>query len=127
MNRKTTLLVVEDDVRVRRFMARILKENGFRLIEATGAAEALEILRTEADAIDLVITDIVMPRMGGLDLAAELERSYPDLRILYVSGYAASVAVAGIAQRSPHLVLLKPFTAEILLDSVRRLCARGEK
>jgi two-component system, cell cycle sensor histidine kinase and response regulator CckA len=127
MNRQTTLLVVEDDSSVRRFIVRSLKDNGFRVIEAAGAAESLEILRSEADAIDLVITDVVMPRMGGLDLAAELDRQYPGLKILYVSGYTASIAIAGIAQRSPHLVLLKPFTEEMLLDRVRRLCSRGEE
>jgi DNA-binding NtrC family response regulator len=127
MKREPTLLVVDDDVGVRRFIVRSLKDNGFRVIEAAEAAEGLEILRTEAGAIDLVITDVVMPRMGGLDLAAELDRCYPDLKILYISGYTDSIAIAGIAQRAPHLVLLKPFTKEMLLDSVRRLCSRVEE
>jgi len=127
MNEETTLLVVEDDRSARRFIVRTLTANGFRVIEAPGAEECLEILRTEAGAVDLVITDLVMPRMGGLDLAAELGRRCPQLKILYISGYTASIAIAGIAQRLPHMVLLKPFTEEMLLDRIRRSCSRGEE
>ena len=63
-----------------------------------------------------------MPHIGGLDLAAELGRRYPDLKVLYISEYGTAIATQGIAFAAPDLVLLKPFTEEMLLDRVRHLC-----
>jgi CheY-like chemotaxis protein len=123
MKHQPVLLVVEDDAAVRRFTTLVLESNGYQVIAAAAAAECLAILESRAVAIDLVITDVVMPRMGGLDLAAELDRRYPDLKILYISGYSASIAVQGVASKAPYLVLPKPFTEEELIARVRQLCS----
>ena len=123
MKDSPVLLVVEDDAAVRRFTARILEINGYKVIATAAAADCLWILQSGKRAIDLAIIDIIMPRMGGLDLGAELDRLYPDLKILYISGYSASIAVQALAQNSPRLVLSKPFTEEELITRVRLLCS----
>ena len=124
MKQKPIVLVVDDDPKVRRFVARTLQANEFDVTETDNAMECLELLQSREGAIDLVITDLVMPHMGGLDLTSEISRRYPDLKILYMSGYGASVAVQGITYQTPENMLLKPFTEEMLVDRVRGLCER---
>lgn len=125
MKQKPIVLVVDDDPQVRRFVARILQANEFDVTETGTAMECLEVLQSRAGAIDLVIADLVMPHMGGLDLTAAISRGYPDLKILYMSGYGASVAVQVITYKAPENMLLNPFTEEMLVDRVRGLCERN--
>lgn len=124
MKQKPVVLVVDDDLKVRRFVTRILEANDFDVTEAGTAMECLEVLQSREGAIDVLIADLVMPHMGGLDLTAEISRRYPNLKVLYMSGYGSSVAVQSIAYRAPEGILLKPFTEEMLVDRVRGLCQR---
>jgi len=123
MNHELVLLVVEDDAAVRRFTAMVLENSGYQVIAVDTAANCIQILEGRAGAIDLVITDLMMPGMGGLELGAELALRYPEVKILYISGYCTSIAVQGIAHIAPHLVLAKPFTSEELILRVSRLCS----
>jgi two-component system, cell cycle sensor histidine kinase and response regulator CckA len=120
--KRLVFLVVEDTRAVRRFITCALRHYGFRVMEAESAAQAREVVRNLGGAVSLVITDVVMPCVSGLDLAAELNREYPDLKILYMSGYGESIAIRGILSIAPQLVLVKPFTEELLLNRVRELC-----
>jgi two-component system, cell cycle sensor histidine kinase and response regulator CckA len=122
VRRPLVILVVEDEPTVRRFMALVLRNDGHEVIEAGTGAACLQLVELRAGAVDLVITDLIMPNMGGLDLAAELDRRYPGLKILYISGYANSIATQGIARKAPELVLLKPFTVDELIDRIGLLC-----
>ena len=115
------ILVVEDNGALRRLMARVLSGSGFQVLEASTAQEGLAFFRAHTTAIALVIVDMVMPGMSGLDLAAELERQVPGIRILYISGYVTSVAMESIRQRSPERVLFKPFDPGDLIDRVTQL------
>jgi two-component system, cell cycle sensor histidine kinase and response regulator CckA len=123
MNHELVLLVVDDDAAVRRFTAMVLENSGYQVIAVDTAVNCLWILEGRAGAIDLVITDLMMPGMGGLDLGAELARRYPAVKVLYISGYCTSIAVQGIAHIAPHLILAKPFTADELIFRVGRLCS----
>jgi len=115
------VLVVEDDTSLRHLVVRMLAGGGFETLAAGRAAEGLSLVRERQGAFDLAIIDMVMPGMSGLDLASDLQREYPSLKILYISGYVGSLAAEALARRSPDRVLLKPFTEETLLERVRTL------
>jgi len=114
------ILVVEDNGALRRLMLRILQGSGYDVLEAATGAQGLEMFRQHS-SLDLAIVDMVMPGISGLDVAAEIERDRPALKILYISGHATSVAMESISRRSPNHVLLKPFEAAELINRVAEL------
>ncbi|MBI4676741.1 MAG: response regulator [Elusimicrobia bacterium] len=114
-----TILVVEDDEKVRALVKRILSSRGYLVLAAADGDEALRISAERRDAIHLVITDVVMPRMSGADLAREIRKSRPMAKVLYLSGYTDDViAERGILKPGIRL-LQKPFDADILCRRVR--------
>lgn len=115
------ILVVEDNSALRRLMARVLGDCGFVVLQASSGPQGLEMFRDHSPSVALVIADMVMPGMSGLDLAAELERQQPGIQILYISGYVSSVAMESIRQRSPDRVLLKPFDPGELVSRVLQI------
>jgi len=116
---RASVLVVDDESSVRRFAARVLERSGFAVLEATDGLHALEMLRDQSQSIDAVVSDIVMPRMNGVELMSALAASHPELPVILMSGYAtAALTEMGIA--SPCSILPKPFPAERLLAEVRR-------
>ena len=118
---KTTVLVVEDDPRLLGLIERMLVSGGFEPFTADSAADGLAMVREREGRFDLAILDMVMPGMSGLDLATELVRDYPQLKILYISGFVGSLAADAITRRTPERVLLKPFSEQALLERVRML------
>jgi len=119
------ILVVADELPIRRLVCRTLKQNGFRVIEVETAEAALPICRDSSRNIELVIVDIRLPGMSGLDLAAELERLDSPPRILYLSGCRTSIAIQSMILGCAPAVLLKPFTELNLLGRVRFLLQGG--
>jgi DNA-binding response OmpR family regulator len=115
------ILVVDDDSAVRALTRRALTNAGFDVLEAGHADGAMRVLGAHPGAIRLVILDIGLPGISGLDLANFIERAHPGQRLLYVSGMVVSVAVDGLMERTPSLILLKPFTATELTTRVRML------
>ena len=116
---QATILVVEDNPMIRRFVCLQLNELGYRVLEASDAEEALELAR-DATTIDLLFVDIVMPGgMNGKQLAEVLRRRIPDLRVLYTSGYTENAIVhQGKLDPGTHL-LNKPYTRADLLRMIR--------
>jgi CheY-like chemotaxis protein len=114
------VLVVEDQEPVRRLIVKLLSRHGIKAFDAADAAQGLSIVRQRAGRIDLAILDLVMPGVSGLDLATDLIREYPGIKILYISGFVESIAMDVIARRSPQAVLLKPFTERALLERVHQ-------
>jgi CheY-like chemotaxis protein len=112
-----TILVVEDAEAIRQVVCAMLSQNGYTCLEASNGAEALSLLRS-GEEIQLVLTDVVMPKMGGAELAGYLTREYPSIPILFMSGYSGNSLVRAIEQTS--FFLPKPFTAAALTTSVRR-------
>ncbi|HYN46305.1 MAG TPA: ATP-binding protein, partial [Allosphingosinicella sp.] len=109
------ILVVEDDPRVSRSTVAALEELGYRPHPCASGREALETLAREP-GFALVVTDVMMPEMTGTELAVEVRRLYPDLRILYVTGYVGEAGEAG--DISGHELLRKPFTVNALAGAV---------
>jgi two-component system cell cycle sensor histidine kinase/response regulator CckA len=119
----TSLLVVDDETAVRRFAVRVLEREGYEVAEATDGLEALELIRARATSFGVVISDIVMPRLNGVELLHALAQSHPGLPVILISGYAtAALAELGIA--APCGILPKPFPAELLLAEVERCIRR---
>ncbi|MEV8508076.1 ATP-binding protein [Actinoplanes sp. NPDC051475] len=115
-----TLLVVEDEAALRDVAGRILSGAGYRVLAADGGTEALRLAALHEGAIDLLVSDVVMPGMLGKELAERLSDVRPDTRVLYMSGYAQPV-LASQGTLDPGVALLeKPFTAEDLLAAVRK-------
>ncbi len=117
------ILVVDDEPVVRRFAARVLEAEGFRVFEAADGVEALRLLHEEAPHVDAVLSDIVMPRLNGVELLQVLSTTHPQLPVLLMSGYA-SAQLEGMGIAPPCAILTKPFPAEQLVEEVRR-CLRG--
>ncbi len=114
-----TVLVVEDERAVRSTVRRVLEHMGHRVLEARHGRDALDLLRrAEGERIDLVLTDVTMPEMGGRALVEQLAAERPGLPVLVMSGYAATAA--GVAADD---VILKPFTADALAARVERALA----
>jgi DNA-binding NtrC family response regulator len=122
--RPATILVADDDAAVRQMMAKTLRRSGFSVIEADSAERGVAAVAMRQGAIDLAIIDMQMPGMSGLDLAVEVERRYPGIQLLYISGYLHSIALDCISRRAPESVLFKPFTVTVLLDKVAQLLGR---
>ncbi|GAA2518675.1 PAS domain-containing hybrid sensor histidine kinase/response regulator [Winogradskya humida] len=118
--RGETLLVVEDEAALRDVAGRILSGAGYRVLAADDGPMALELAALHEGAIDLLLSDVVMPGMLGNELAERLVDARPDTRVLYMSGYAQPV-LASQGTLDPGVALLeKPFTAEDLLSAVRK-------
>jgi two-component system cell cycle sensor histidine kinase/response regulator CckA len=116
-----TVLVAEDEPGVRGPVRRILVAHGFHVLEANDGEEALVVADRHDGTIDLLLTDVVMPNMGGAELARRLRTRRPDLKILFMTGYSAE-AVASHGVLAPDSSLLqKPFTAEELVRRVREI------
>ena len=119
--RSGTILLVEDSDAVRDVIANMLENGGLTVLQASGGEVALALSRRGDAPIDLLLTDIVMPEMSGVELADRLERERPDLRILFMTGYAEEVVVnKGILGKGRECIG-KPFTQEEITKRVRRI------
>jgi len=119
--RSGTILLVEDSDVVRDVIARMLEERGFTVLPASSGEDALSISRRREASFDLLLTDIVMPEMSGVELADRLERERPDVRILFMTGYAEEAVVnEGILGKHRECIG-KPFTREQITKRVRKL------
>jgi len=119
--RTATILLVEDEDLVRSLSRRVLESCGYAIIEAVDGIEALEILEESEISIDLLITDVVMPRMGGPELAEKLLERMPNLPILFASGYTDDAIVRhGVLQTNVNFIQ-KPFTIDDVARKVRDL------
>jgi PAS domain S-box-containing protein len=119
-----TILVVEDDDLVRLLTVKVLRRRGYRVIEASGAAEAAERAAEQPGPIHLLLSDVGLPYTSGPELARGLAASRPDMKVLFMSGYGrGSLAERGLVP-GPG-VIEKPFTPEALLEHIRRLLNNG--
>jgi two-component system cell cycle sensor histidine kinase/response regulator CckA len=117
-----TVLVVEDEPSVREFISRALRQQGYAIIEAANGNEALRFLRKRiGTAIDLVLTDVLMPQMGGVELLNQLRYSHPNIKVLFVSGYSDDVMVHRGQLAANVAFLYKPFTLTTLAQKVREV------
>ncbi len=113
-----TILVVEDENTVRHLTVRILKGLGYQVLEARNGDEALSLFE-QHPGLDLVLTDVVMPRMGGPELAGRLHEKAPGLKILFMSGYTEDMRMEGTQGDQSTALILKPFTRDSMAAAIR--------
>jgi PAS domain S-box-containing protein len=115
-----TMLVVDDNLALRTVTARILEQSGYAVLQAGTANEAIEVSRAFEGTIDLLLTDVVMPGMSGVDLAPKLIAERPALRVLYMSGYADGPMTRQNITIPANIFVQKPFTPRVLIGRVQR-------
>ena len=116
-----TILLVEDDHAVRAVAHRSLVRFGYDVLSASRGDEALRIAEEHGGEIDLLLTDIMMPGMNGVEVAARIAESYPGIRIFFMSGYADQDLVRqGLLEPGTHF-LQKPFTPQELAERIRNI------
>lgn len=120
--RPTVVLVVDDDASVLFASRRILAKFGYTVLEAPGGEEALQVVREHAPRIDVVLTDMRMPGMDGSTLANRLVTMLPQVRIVYMSGYADGLQERDLTVPG-RAFLAKPFTVDQLTDALARVLA----
>jgi CheY-like chemotaxis protein len=119
INPSATILLVDDDDPLRRLVQDLLRAEGFHVIDASNGVEALEISSAYPQPIDLLLTDVIMPKVNGLLLAGRLLQERPSIAVLYMSGY---VEQSILAAKHPEAVLIrKPFTPGALIAAVRQV------
>jgi two-component system, cell cycle sensor histidine kinase and response regulator CckA len=114
-----TVLVVEDEPALRELTCVLLGDAGYTVLESSGVEDALETARDAQRKIDLLLTDIVMPRLDGRELANQMVSFRPDLKVLYMSGYTDDIIVHRGALTQETVLVQKPFTKRTLLQKVR--------
>ena len=119
-----TILVVDDEPLVRAFTSEVLGLEGYVVLEAPGPAEGFRIAAGYPGAIDLVITDVVMPGGDGRDLVERLGRMRPTIKALYISGHIEADLAGGTLLSAAFLQ--KPFTMEVLVEKVRAVLDAAE-
>ena len=121
-----TILVCEDDPSVRKVAATFLASGGYRVVLSSSAAEALAEAKGNP-SIALLLTDVVMPEMNGVELARSLRALLPELRVVYMSGYTANILDSRAGKDAVAELLPKPFTRTDLLRRVREALDDGQQ
>jgi two-component system cell cycle sensor histidine kinase/response regulator CckA len=123
---RETLLVVDDELMVRRLAARMLVTLGYRVLEAGSGQEAVRLLRRGAHRISGVLTDIAMPGIGGRELGETIARCWPQIQVLYMTGFATKELIQEGALVPGLPVIQKPFTSEQLGRKMRELLTKPD-
>ena len=119
MHGSETVLLVEDDPGVREAARRIFEKSGYNLLVAEDGKSALRIVEEYPNPIHIMVTDVVMPGMSGKELSDRLSPKYPDMKVLYMSGYMdEAIEHHGVINKGLHIAE-KPFTRDSLLSKVR--------
>jgi PAS domain S-box-containing protein len=121
---RETILLVEDEDDVRALARELLERQGYRVLEASDGLQALDRYETEGDQIDLILSDVVMPRMSGRELVDRVRALRPDMRVLYMSGYTEDAILRHGVRDASTVLLGKPFAPADLLAKVREVLDR---
>ena len=121
-----TILLVEDEPALRALTAEALKRIGYTVLEASNGVEALTITREWQGSIAVVVTDVVMPKMGGPELVERLRESGRDFSVIFMSGYTETATLENVKVGTEASLLSKPFTAEALARKILQVKGRAE-
>ncbi len=114
------ILVVDDEPSIRQALSALLQTLGYRTLSAEGGAQALERLRDEAGGVDLILTDMTMPKMTGLELAHQVHAQWPGLPVVLCSGFSDQISAEGLRAEGIREFVHKPFTAAQVAGALRR-------
>jgi two-component system cell cycle sensor histidine kinase/response regulator CckA len=114
-----TILVVEDEAGIRGLVRKILRREGYNVLEAGNGEEAIAIAAAQRVPVDLLVTDVMLPGVGGRELAERIREALPDVKVLYVSGYTDDADVLAAKFPPGARFLQKPFTLSVLVGQVR--------
>jgi len=117
----SVILVVEDEEVLREFASLILRKNGFQVLTASDGLEALKLVEQRNSSVDLVFTDMVMPKVGGADLCRKLSKLNPDVPVIFTSGYPRSILVESGLEDNGLEFLQKPYTTQALVEKIREV------
>ena len=119
-----TILLVEDEEALRAFAARALASRGYQVYEASSGVEALEVMKEAGGKVDLIVSDVVMPELDGPSLLRELRKTRPELKIIFVSGYAEDAFRKNLPEGEIFHFLPKPFSLKQLAVAVKETLGR---
>ena len=125
---KETILLVEDDDIARRSTLALLTTMGYKVLLATGGKEALELYKQNREEIDLVLLDVIMPEMDGVETYRRLKEIEPEVKVLLMSGYNTDEVgelVRELLERGRGGFLKKPFSLQVLKESIMRVLGKG--
>jgi two-component system, cell cycle sensor histidine kinase and response regulator CckA len=123
MTGQGTILLVEDEDPVRAVNARALTARGYTVLQAASGVEALQVIEERGSPVDLVVSDVVMPEMDGPTLLRELRKRHPDLKVVFVSGYAEDAFKKNLPDGEDFNFLPKPFSLKQLVEAVKQAMA----
>jgi two-component system, cell cycle sensor histidine kinase and response regulator CckA len=126
-NRKPNILVVDDDQSVRELIVLFLETSGFTVYQAPGGHEAMQLVTTPDIIVDILITDIIMPRMNGKELANRVCSVKPHIKVLFVSAYSAEILSSQNLCPTGADYIRKPFNRETLLDKISKVWVMSPK
>ncbi|MDD2337269.1 MAG: response regulator, partial [Geobacteraceae bacterium] len=115
------ILLAEDDELVRNMMASVLRDNGYTVIEAVNGEDAVQKSRSHTGSIQLLLFDLIMPRMNGKEACDEIRKIRPEVKVLITSGYAPEIVVQKASVDKGIKLLYKPVSPKILLNTIRSL------
>jgi two-component system, cell cycle sensor histidine kinase and response regulator CckA len=118
MAEPTLILVVEDEPTMLRLVQEALVDAGHKVIAATNGAAGLKAFQTNSAEIKLVITDLMMPKLNGVEMARMIRRESPTVPILFISGYADDLVFEDEVMKGPTMFMPKPFRQDTLVDEV---------
>ena len=119
-----TILLVEDDETLRLVIGRMLERLGFSVLPAANGAEALAIFEAQSQCVDLLLTDVVMPELGGPELVERLADRGVLIPVIFMSGYSDQAVLRRLTVSPTTQLLRKPFTLDVLLKAVREILDR---
>jgi CheY-like chemotaxis protein len=115
-----TILLVEDDEQVRGFIRSVLRDKGYRVLEAADGRAGLEVAQSRGREIDLLLADMLLPELSGFDLAETLRRQFPELKVLFITGYVEGEIVQRSITELGAFFLDKPFQPSVLVSKVKQ-------
>jgi len=116
-----TILTVDDDPTMLDLVAEVLNPLGYKVLLANNGEEALEIAASGGDKIDLLLTDVMLPGIKGQELAQKMITAYPEIRVLFMSGYLCPSMAHSTSEKGFEAFLQKPFTPSAMLRKMRKL------